>query len=79
MLRGKKAHEQFIGILNAGNEHNNKMLMLSPEEQKQHFARAAGAGAYLVALGYHSAVEIIENILAYTGQSLRENDILSKN
>lgn len=50
---------------------------LTSAEQAQRYARAAGASAFLVGLGYHSAVEVLEGILVYTGQSIRTQGTLS--
>ncbi len=61
MLRGNELEYQF----------------LTPYQQEQQLARAAGASAFLVGLGYHSAVEVLEGTLRYTGQSIRHDEILS--
>ena len=60
MLRGDQLEYQF----------------LTSHQQEQQLARAAGASAFLVGLGYHSAVEVLEGTLRYTGQSIRHNEIL---
>lgn len=80
MLCGEPAEQQFVGTLHgrleAPTEHHDPMQMLSPAQQEQHRARAAGACAFLVGLGYHSAVEVIEGTLTYIGQSMRRHDVL---
>ena len=60
MLRGNQLEYQF----------------LTSYQQEQQLARAAGASAFLVGLGYHSAVEVLEGTLRYTGQSIRHDGIL---
>lgn len=60
MLRGNQLEYQF----------------LTSHQQEQQLARAAGASAFLVGLGYHSAVEVLEGTLRYTGQSIRHDEIL---
>ncbi|OQS20456.1 hypothetical protein B0T41_21685 [Chromobacterium violaceum] len=60
MLRGESPEQQFV----------------TPHEQEQQLARAAGASAFLIGLGYHSAVEVLEGTLKYTGQSIRHNGVL---
>ncbi len=37
----------------------------------QHGSKAAGASAFLVATGYHTAMECIESSFAYLGQNMR--------
>jgi hypothetical protein len=48
-------------------------LLKSP----QRAAKAAGASAFLVALGYHSAMECIEGTFAYLGQDFRLAGMIS--
>ncbi|MFC4159302.1 hypothetical protein [Chitinimonas lacunae] len=50
---------------------NDPMGHLSQAAQDAHYARAAGASAFLVGMGYHSAVEVLEGTLTYSGQSVR--------
>lgn len=78
MLRGVPADRQYVGVLNAhqraretGHESYDPMTVMNPDQQREHMARAAGASAFLVGLGYHSAVEVLEGVLAYTGQNAR--------
>ncbi len=72
MLRGVSASDQYVGALPARDGSGlTPMSDLTPAEQEQRYARAAGAGAFLVGLGYHSAVEVLEGTLVYTGQSIR--------
>jgi hypothetical protein len=74
MLRGVEAERQYVGILRDQRQHPERTqptAHLSLEEREQRLARAAGAGAFLVGLGYHSAVEVAEGVLAYTGQDAR--------
>lgn len=82
MLRGVKSEEQFVGALDRnaaakGEPFAHPLSDLTPGEQEQRYARAAGASAFLVGLGYHSAVEVLEGTLAYVGQSIREEGTLS--
>ncbi|AZF22439.1 hypothetical protein C4J89_3553 [Pseudomonas sp. R4-35-07] len=81
MLRGVSAHDQYVGALPDGPRAQDggtimPMSVLAPAEQDQRYARAAGAGAFLVGLGYHSAVEVLEGTLVYTGQSIRAEGTL---
>ncbi|AIP27670.1 hypothetical protein DR63_4805 [Burkholderia thailandensis E264] len=80
MLRGEPAERQFVGTLHTRletrAEHHDPMQVHSPAQQVQHLARAAGACAFLVGLGYHSTVEVIEGALTYLGQSMRRHDVL---
>ncbi|MBD8773599.1 hypothetical protein IFR08_07425 [Pseudomonas fluorescens] len=72
MLRGVSASDQYVGALPGQDSSRlTPMSDLTPAEQDQRYARAAGAGAFLVGLGYHSAVEVLEGTLVYTGQSIR--------
>lgn len=72
MLRGVSASDQYVGALPAQDAGRlTPMSDLTPAEQEQRYARAAGTGAFLVGLGYHSAVEVLEGTLVYTGQSIR--------
>lgn len=78
MLRGVPANRQYVGVLDAHREARESghapidpMTVLNPEQQQAHMARASGASAFLVGLGYHSAVEVLEGVLAYTGQNAR--------
>lgn len=64
MLRGVESSRQFF--LPEGKTVHD----LPPEERDARLARAAGASGFLVALGYHSAVEVIEGTLLYTGQRI---------
>ncbi len=50
---------------------NPMLAQLTPAANEARHARAAAAGAFLVGMGYHSAVEVAEGILAYTGQDAR--------
>ena len=50
---------------------------LTPHQEEQQLARAAGASAFLVGMGYHSAVEVLESTLRYMGQSIRHDGILA--
>lgn len=84
MLRGVKGAEQFVGTLSRnssrqeGEKFTHPMSDLTSAEQEQQYARAAGASAFLVGLGYHSAVEVLEGTLIYTGQSIRGEGTLSQ-
>ncbi|WP_152034513.1 hypothetical protein [Burkholderia contaminans] len=79
MLAGVKGEDQCMKMLAMQSSGNllAPMSHLSPEERAKHYARAAGAGAFLVGLGYHSAVEVLEGLLMYTGQSIRGTGVLS--
>jgi hypothetical protein len=72
MLRGTPGKEQYVGALNSqkANPHAMPRENLTPAEQRRRSARAA-ADAFLVGGGYHSAVEVPEGTLAYTGRNLR--------
>lgn len=79
MLRGVKGPQQYVGVLDAhqkllaqGSAPAMPMAGLRSQEQEERLARVAGADAFLVGLGYHSAVEVMEGTLAYTGQDVRE-------
>ena len=58
LLRGETARQQY--------KTGTKDRIKQPR-----MARPAGAAAFLIGQGYHSAVEVIEGILSYTGQYLR--------
>ncbi|MBL0526823.1 hypothetical protein JD490_18165 [Aeromonas dhakensis] len=75
MLRGEAPEQQFVGRLHSEHQYD-PMQNRTPAEQEQLRARAAGAGAFLVGLGYHSSVEVIEGTLTYMGQSLRDHNVL---
>ncbi|MFK3816424.1 hypothetical protein ACI2KG_07420 [Pseudomonas sp. NPDC089407] len=83
MLCGVTGHEQYVGALirsstrQEGEKFLHPLSGLTPAEQAQRYARAAGASALLVGLGYHSAVEVLEGILVYTGQTIRTEGTLS--
>lgn len=73
MLRGDPHEIQFVGVLNKGDSnHWDPLAEVTLERQDQQIARAAGAAAFLIGLGYHSAVEVAEGVLLYMGQNLRE-------
>jgi hypothetical protein len=79
MLRGEQSNDQYMRVLD--NQRNNPsvwdpMQHLNEEVRAQHYARAAGAAAFLIGNGYHSAVEVTEGILSYTGQRMRSPEIL---
>lgn len=74
LLAGADQARQYTGVMDAQRllpTINPTRAQLSPQAIEDHHARAAAAGAFLVGLGYHSAVEVAEGILAYTGQDLR--------
>lgn len=73
MLAGVRPDRQYTGTMNAQQASGGTLPMqqYSKPEQDARYARAAGAAGMLVASGYHSAVEVLEGTLAYTGQSLR--------
>jgi hypothetical protein len=73
MLRGTPGKDQYVGALNSqkANPHAMPMADMTPAQQRGRSARAAAADAFLVGGGYHSAVEVAEGTLAYTGQNLR--------
>ncbi|WP_218227992.1 hypothetical protein [Pseudomonas sp. Irchel s3b2] len=72
MLRGDSHEMQFLGALNKREgDHWDPLSTVSLERQDQQLARVAGAAAFLVGLGYHSAVEVAEGTLSYMGQNLR--------
>lgn len=82
MLRGVKGGDQYAGALIQKSAHQNESFShplagLTSGEQQQRYARAAGASAFLVGLGYHSAVEVLEGVLTYLGQSIRGEGTLS--
>jgi len=84
MLCGVKGEDQYVGALTrnsvrqAGEEFRHPLSDLTSVEQAQRYARAAGASAFLVGLGYHSTVEVLEGILVYLGQSMRAEGTLSQ-
>lgn len=74
LLRGEPPEGQFIGMLQArGEGQAHPMAALDAGERDGRYARAAGAAAFLVGLGYHSAVEVVEDTLLYTGQTVRDH------
>ena len=83
MLCGVPGKDQYVEALtrSSARQENEKfhhpLSDLTSAEQAQRYARAAGASAFLVGLGYHSAVEVLEGILVYTGQSIRTQGTLS--
>ncbi|WP_339560373.1 hypothetical protein [Pseudomonas sp. EA_65y_Pfl1_P113] len=79
MLRGVKAKDQYVGALRGHpiRPEGGESPGLMSAQQEQRYARAAGASAFLVGLGYHSAVEVLEGTLVYTGQSIRNKGTLS--
>ncbi|HFL2186573.1 TPA: hypothetical protein ACG3DQ_001567 [Pseudomonas putida] len=74
-MSGSPAEILQIWDMLSGNQLEYQFL--PPYQQEQQLARAAGASAFLVGLGYHSAVEVLEGTLRYTGQSIRHDEILS--
>ncbi len=84
MLCGVTGEDQYVGALNHSSarqedeKFRHPLSGLTSAQQTQRYARAAGASALLVGLGYHSAVEVLEGILVYTGQSIRTKGILSQ-
>ncbi|MNU48652.1 hypothetical protein D3C71_375760 [compost metagenome] len=84
MLRGEKGENQYVGTLASSStfqkdqEFVHPMSGITSSEQAQRYARAAGASAFLLGLGYHSAVEVLEGTLGYTGQSIRTEGVLSQ-
>ena len=78
MLRGERADQIYTGALdvhrnamNAGLDRVGPLDRFGPEERKARLARVAGACAMLIGVGYHSAVEVAEGALKYTGQDIR--------
>ena len=65
MLRGEPAQQQFVAGV-AGDMETAPLTRTTARE-----ARAAGCAAFLLGLGYHSAVEVLEGVLLHGGQSLR--------
>lgn len=84
MLCGVAGEDQYVGALtrNLARHEDEKFLHplsdLTSAEQAQRYARAAGASAFLVGLGYHTAVEVLEGTLVYTGQNIRTEGTLSQ-
>ncbi len=84
MLCGVAGEEQYVGALTRnsarqeGDKFRHPLSDLTSAEQAQRYARAAGASAFLVGLGYHTAVEVLEGTLVYTGQSIRTEGTLSQ-
>ena len=73
MLRGDSHGAQYLGVQkNRDPNHWDPLADISLERQDQLLARAAGAAAFLIGLGYHSAVEVTEGVLLYMGQNLRK-------
>lgn len=73
MLRGDSREMQFLGTLNkTDSTHWDPLRNIYLERQDQQLARAAGAAAFLIGLGYHSAVEVAEGTFLYMGQNLRQ-------
>ncbi|KPG98778.1 hypothetical protein AEQ67_15020 [Pseudomonas sp. RIT-PI-q] len=84
MLRGERGEDQYVGSLARNNSFSNDEEFVNPmsgktsSDQTQRYARAAGASAFLLGLGYHTAVEVLEGTLGYTGQSIRTEGVLSQ-
>lgn len=84
MLCGVAGEDQYVGALTRslarqeGEKFLNPLSDLTSAEQAQRYARAAGASAFLVGLGYHTAVEVLEGTLVYTGQNIRAEGTLSQ-
>ena len=84
MLCGVTGEDQYVGAMTrsstreAGEKFLHPLSDLASAEQAQRYARAAGASAFLVGLGYHSAVEVLEGILVYTGQNIRAEGTMSQ-
>lgn len=84
MLCGVKGEGQYVGALTRnsapqeGEKFRHPLSGFTSVEQAQRYARAAGASAFLVGLGYHSTVEVLEGILVYTGQNIRAEGTLSQ-
>lgn len=78
MLRGEPVALQYLysGLgpqADAMDQHGQALAaVIDPVVRRTRLARAAGSAAFLLGLGYHSAVEVIEGILFYTGQTLRQ-------
>ncbi len=72
-LAGVRPDRQYTGTMKAQQASGGTLPMgqYTKPEQDARYARAAGAAGMLVGSGYHSAVEVLEGVLAYTGQSLR--------
>ncbi len=82
MLASVKSYLQFSGVLDTWQQ-NRTTLASSRNKSKKHgivcltakipivCSRAVAASVFLVGLGYHSAVAVVERILAYLGQDLR--------
>ena len=84
MLCGVTGEDQYVGALprnsahQAGEKFRPPLSDMTSTVQAQRYARAAGASAFLVGLGYHSTVEVLEGILVYTGQNIRTEGTLSQ-
>ncbi|MEH6353719.1 hypothetical protein [Pseudomonas sp. 3JA] len=73
MLRGDAHDRQFLGRLQQKSSIDWEPLSNDTLERKdQKLARASGAAAFLIGMGYHSAVEVSEAVLLYMGQDLRQ-------
>ena len=73
MLRGDAHENQFLSVFSKrDSSHWDPLAEVALERQDQQIARAAGAAAFLIGLGYHSAVEVVEGVLLYMGQNLRQ-------
>lgn len=71
MLSGVPANEQYTKVSDMQKETRSLQPMDKLKDQNQRYARAAGAAAFLIGSGYHSAVENIGGVLEYTGQSVK--------
>jgi hypothetical protein len=78
MLCGKRGEEIYTAALvaqqhaiDSGFGSSQPMEHFDREEKNARLARVAGACAMLVGVGHHSAVEVAESALKYTGQDLR--------
>ncbi len=83
MLTGENTSDQFVSahnyspipdIIDENLRYGNNSKITATTLKKK-INRAALAASYLIGSGFHSAVENVEGILAYTGQSLRNIDI----
>ncbi|WP_434571438.1 hypothetical protein [Pseudomonas sp. Z3-6] len=73
VLRGDSNDEQFMGIIRKNDPvHEVSRGDVSRDRLDQKLARASGAAAFLIGVGYHSALEVSETILRYMGQDLRQ-------
>jgi hypothetical protein len=70
LLCSEALEDVYLGLLSR-QTHTIPMESLGASKQQEKYARSAATNAVLVGVGYHSALEVIDSTLIYSGQNLR--------